>query len=702
MATYYVRQTVGSDSNNGLSAGSPWATLGKALGATGILPGDTVWVGAGVYRESVTLAFNTVGTFANNTAYTVGQAIWDGTSIQRVSIAGTSATSGTPSWSTTVGNTTTSGTVTFVNMGTNTYIYGDPTGAYTGDAGEVRWTGNYYSDQGGSPVTPCVSLSGRNYLTIANFLLHNAAGGGGENILWGGGEKAITIARCYLTAERRDIGALSIIVNANNNAGHIVEDCYFMLGAAGISITGALHTSDYNMNITIRRCVMLCNGGAYGHIYVGTSGSGAGKPGGVTVDQVTALGISDVLITSGTSTTFPCVLRNTLARNHAILATAGALGQVTDGGGNLGDGYTNVTTSVDSFASYAAWKPFSAIVSMGHEHIWGLPTRPAFSMYPGQMMRVVIGETSSTTNIAGRSIWEGCRVGDTGTASSATTTTIVTSTKAWGTNEWAGWLIRTTGGTGSGQVKMIASNTATTLTISAASTGAGGLWATTPDNTTTYIIYQGPAVETGKATAGGTNTLTDSNASWNTSKWVGYTLEITSGQGSGQTRTISSMTSTVLTVSSNWTTQPNNTSVYAIYRGSLTAFHGGPGAFTPIDTGEIETSVVNDGSMAIRLVGWNSHEFQIPVTANVPITIGISGRFDTNHGTTTRPQAILLAAPELGVVTETKTMTAAADTWEALSFSPITPTGNGVVVVRLQARSSAPYGIAYFDTFALS
>ena len=54
MATYYVRKT-GSDSNAGTSAGAAWLTIGKALGASGIASGDTVYIGAGVYREAVTV-----------------------------------------------------------------------------------------------------------------------------------------------------------------------------------------------------------------------------------------------------------------------------------------------------------------------------------------------------------------------------------------------------------------------------------------------------------------------------------------------------------------------------------------------------------------------------------------------------------------------------------------------------------------------
>ena len=64
MATYYVRSG-GSDGNTGLGPGTgqAWATIGKALGATGITGGDTLYIAAGTYREVVTIG----GTYSSAT-----------------------------------------------------------------------------------------------------------------------------------------------------------------------------------------------------------------------------------------------------------------------------------------------------------------------------------------------------------------------------------------------------------------------------------------------------------------------------------------------------------------------------------------------------------------------------------------------------------------------------------------------------------
>ena len=69
----------------------------------------------------------------------------------------------------------------------------------------------------------------------------------------------------------------------------------------------------------------------------------------------------------------------------------------------------------------------------------------------------------------------------TGTATAGTSTTLTNSGKAWGTNMWANYQVRITAGTGKGQIRSVASNTGTALTVSAA-------WTVTPDATSVYSI----------------------------------------------------------------------------------------------------------------------------------------------------------------------------------------------------------------------
>ena len=67
------------------------------------------------------------------------------------------------------------------------------------------------------------------------------------------------------------------------------------------------------------------------------------------------------------------------------------------------------------------------------------------------------------------------------TATAGASTTLTNSAKTWTVNQWTNYQVRITSGTGVGQVRTIASNTATVLTVSTA-------WTTTPDATSVYAI----------------------------------------------------------------------------------------------------------------------------------------------------------------------------------------------------------------------
>ena len=67
-----------------------------------------------------------------------------------------------------------------------------------------------------------------------------------------------------------------------------------------------------------------------------------------------------------------------------------------------------------------------------------------------------------------------------GTATSATATTLVNAAKTWTANQFRNQQVRITGGVGIGQVRTITANDATTVTVAA--------WTTTPDATSTYAV----------------------------------------------------------------------------------------------------------------------------------------------------------------------------------------------------------------------
>lgn len=93
-----------------------------------------------------------------------------------------------------------------------------------------------------------------------------------------------------------------------------------------------------------------------------------------------------------------------------------------------------------------------------------------------------------------------------------------------------------------------------------ASVGTDGRLVSTP----AWIDSGFKSFATGTATAGASNTLTNSAKTWTTNQWTNYQIRITAGTGAGQIRTVASNTGTVITVSSAWTTTPDATSQYSI------------------------------------------------------------------------------------------------------------------------------------------
>lgn len=70
--------------------------------------------------------------------------------------------------------------------------------------------------------------------------------------------------------------------------------------------------------------------------------------------------------------------------------------------------------------------------------------------------------------------------------------------------------------------------------------------------------------DSGTASAGAASTLTDSSKTFTVDAFANLVLKITGGTGSGQYRKISSNTTTVITVSAVWTTNPDATSTYEV------------------------------------------------------------------------------------------------------------------------------------------
>ena len=127
MAIYYVR-TDGNDSNTGTGSGSgqAWQTIAKALGATGIGSGDTLYIAPGDYRQNAQI---------------------------------------------TIGGTYTA----------PTFVYGNPTASqFSGvTPGRVLITTRLVSDTGASNVNQyLIVMTSKNYLNFENLIFETATNRG--------------------------------------------------------------------------------------------------------------------------------------------------------------------------------------------------------------------------------------------------------------------------------------------------------------------------------------------------------------------------------------------------------------------------------------------------------------------------------------------------------------------------------------------
>lgn len=629
MTTYYVRKS-GSDANAGTSAGAAWATIGKALLAGGIASGDTVYIGAGIYREAITVGITPTGT---------------------------------------------------------TSVIGDVDGAKTGDAGEVRWTAQT-SDVGTATNAVPLNLNTKNFFSFANIVFM-ASGSSAALSNLGGHDLSFTDCAFFGQATISKSAVVDIAANLT------FDRCYISTwGSAAAGFTFTLPTStvaEYDVNILVRNCLILSAGAG---ISVSATGGNAFWGGGIKVRSCTILVAGTaVATTSGhLSTTIPGVTVYDCYINtngtHLAANFAGELVEnfnVLAGGGTM---LSNVTAGVNSNTVARLSNAFS----LGQERIWGGQPRPFGGPSQDSLLHGWGSQSGGpSVDMLNRPRPSGTnRALFTGTATSGAATTLTDSGAAWGTNQLASAVCKITGGTGSGQTKIIKSNTGTALTFH-------GNWKTNPDSTSTYAIYFGTPSETFTATSGSTTTAVQSSASWVTNMWAGFVLEVTAGTGSGQTTTITSNTGTTLTVPT-LSTGLDSTSQCVIYKQtSVNAVNKTAGCFERHDTAEKETTTTDAGSVAIRLTGWADHAIYVPVDAT-STTISVRAYYDAAHAATNKPQAVLDANGEIGVTAETKTMTVAAGNWETLTFAAQTPSAKGWVTIRLVSRSDVPIGHAFFDT----
>lgn len=240
MAVWYVRKTGNDTTGNGTSAATAWATIGKALGAgAGPVDGDTIAIGGGTYRETVT-----VGLVLSSTGVTV---------------------------------------------------LGDVDGHYTGDAGEVFWTA-YDTNDTTLPATtnPPLNVNGKDALSFQKLTLHG--GKGTPNVVnLGTGPQNITFTDCKFVQSVDAVNTHTMIQGTGlaDTAWNLTFDRCIFLSGKGITMLLTLPssaTANYTASITVKNCIFL--EGADG-VRFAASGTATGfYAGGFTIQSCTFMGLS--------------------------------------------------------------------------------------------------------------------------------------------------------------------------------------------------------------------------------------------------------------------------------------------------------------------------------------------------------------------------------------------------------------------------
>jgi hypothetical protein len=212
MATYFVAN-YGSNTNNGTTAATAWATVAFALGAAsgtnpGLAAGDTVWIAPGTYREVIT-----------STTLT-------GTSGNTIKIYGDPKF--TQSWS-----SGSAGRVRLTNYSSDTVV---PTGSQT-----LAVIGDYVEIQD-------ICFDGNPTGTIADNVITEAC------LFLRGGNLTVTRCTVQTTINLRQVGIECYMATGKNN---ITIDRCTVFASFGVLLISATQTATYDLNAVVKDCYII-------------------------------------------------------------------------------------------------------------------------------------------------------------------------------------------------------------------------------------------------------------------------------------------------------------------------------------------------------------------------------------------------------------------------------------------------------------
>lgn len=661
MTRYYVRKN-GSDSNNGLTAGAAFLTIDKA--ANMVAAGDEVMIGAGVYRELVTM--DTSGTNGSVITYEA-----------------------------------------------------DVAGQYTGDAGLVIISA-WDNERSRAARAGCWAMNGKEFIVIRGFIMMGTSTSGthvlGDNATSANlAYEGVIIEKCSIIA----LGGTSIDRNAYgmvfklgtgatpSTSGLIIRNCRIW-ATIGIQINYTGNGSaNLDAKIKIYNCEII---GATGTSSVGVDINGTATTfsvGGITITHCTIVGSGSYGITTlrcfnttHAISVYHCLIIGSV--NNAIRQSLGTTGAVVQASNRIVDTnnpFSAVTASHDTsyvnggylpglmagfihelYFGWSPYRPFEAVKVSGY-------TDPAIDagnivyiaastdVYGNQrqmgrsspMGRMYYMDASDDAVSDPNSVWtnEANVVDVDPTTSGSTSTTGSTSSNyvfAGGTNA-----------PGSGE---------TILGVQAR------VYAYVGNGTTTGIIKiytDALAEEIGSFTV--TDQLTSNAATL--SEWATLTTP-TGGWTWAKVQ--------ALEFKAYRSAGSSTFNIYQIHVGVITAE-------TAPDIGAVEartrpaqeSSTVHGGTYAANFQGAGYYDTFRPVNA-ASTAVTVYCRKDANY-TGTEPKLEVVNIP--CVADQSDSLSVASGNWEQLSVN-FTPTSAGIVRIRLWSYDTSSNGKCIFDDLVVS
>lgn len=256
-------------------------------------------------------------------------------------------------------------------------VVGDVDGRYTGDAGMVRLTSYLTSDKVAPSSNSLLSLVGRSNIAFANiyFVGGNAATIGATTAT----SQNISFRDCAFYQMHGFAGRVFQVTGSAWGIAHnwLIDRCLILhaVSGAGTGVildlplaTGGLSDFDDSFAIQNSTLISFANGQL---IAVEHSGSATGKGGGLRVRNCLLLSAAGVLsATNLVSTVFPCRISNSLIHcgSAAAALTTTALGNILEQNNLIvaATPRTNVAVGAGSISNDS----YAALLHFGQERIW--------------------------------------------------------------------------------------------------------------------------------------------------------------------------------------------------------------------------------------------------------------------------------------------------------------------------------------------